>query len=119
MDLNTLGAVQVKIVVKLRGQHIAYRDYTQAQTICKTIFNSILATNLIIHCFIQQDKGTTINELGGPGGKREKKNSEAHLQEKKGLRQGKNLERLLGGKNKFIFKFSSGPQIINGRPLKP
>ena len=32
MDLNTLGAVQVKIVVKLRGQHIAYRDYTGAQT---------------------------------------------------------------------------------------
>ncbi len=33
MDLNTLGAVWVKIVVKLRGQHIAYRDYTRAQTI--------------------------------------------------------------------------------------
>ncbi len=32
MDLNALGAVQVKIVVKLRGQHIAYRDYTRAQT---------------------------------------------------------------------------------------
>ncbi len=32
MDPNTLGAVQVKIVVKLRGQHIAYRDYTRAQT---------------------------------------------------------------------------------------
>ncbi len=32
MDLNTLGAVQIKLVVKLRGQHIAYMDYTQAQT---------------------------------------------------------------------------------------
>ncbi len=30
--LNPLGAVQVKIVVKLRGQNIAYRDYARAQT---------------------------------------------------------------------------------------
>ena len=29
----------------------------------------------------------------------------------------KKLERLSRGKNKFIFKFSSAPQIINGRPL--
>ena len=28
----------------------------------------------------------------------------------------KNLERLSRGKNKFIFEFSSTPQIINGRP---
>ena len=32
MVLNTQGAVQVKIVVKLRGQHIACRKYTRAQT---------------------------------------------------------------------------------------
>ncbi len=29
-----MGAVQVKIMVKSRGQHIAYRVYTGAQTTC-------------------------------------------------------------------------------------
>ncbi len=36
VSLNTLGAVQVKILVKSSGQHNAYRVYTGAQTIYST-----------------------------------------------------------------------------------
>ncbi len=52
MDLNTLGAVQVKIVVKLRGQHIKYRDYTRAQTIRTPLFPHLMQYNCFHFLFV-------------------------------------------------------------------
>ncbi len=57
MGLNTLDAVQVKIVVKSRGQHIVHRDYTRAQTNRrkkKTLKGTFLVScTECRHCFVK------------------------------------------------------------------
>ena len=51
-------------------------------TIYQSMNNKLAPHNLAI-MYMNQHKGTTINDLGGPGGNREKKISEALFQEKK------------------------------------
>ncbi len=64
---------------------------------------------------LKATKGSTINDRGGRGNQKKKKNSKAFLQEKinfKGPSPGKKAS-----PRKKMLKKAFTPQIINGRPL--